>query len=222
MRLQLGSLVQSSDGTFGELTDLVIDPSKKRITHLVVEPHHKHRLARLAPVELVLVTRDPSAEIELACTLEEANRLPLVQEVAYLKTYEFLNDPNFDVGVQDMLAMPNGTLFGYGTSLGDYDPHISFTYHAIPKGEVELRHSSEVMTSDGERVGRVDGFVVNDHEQVTHLLLGHAHLWTRHELTIPIGTVARIATDAVTLSLAKDELRARTEHHANSWGDRQR
>ena len=110
MRLQLGSLVECSNGTFGELADLVIDPSKKRITHLVVEPQRQHRLARLAPVELVPVTRGSSAEIWLACTLEEASRLPLVQEFGYFRMYEFpANDPDFDVGVEDVLAMPAGT-----------------------------------------------------------------------------------------------------------------
>lgn len=223
MRLQLGSLVYCTNGTFGELADLVIDPSKKRITHLVVEPPRQRRLARLAPVELILVTRGSSAEIWLACTLEEASRLPLVQGFAYLRMYEFpVNEPDSDVGVQDVLAMPPGTTFGFGTSLGTCEPHISFTYHAIPKGDVEIRHSSDVMTSDGQRVGRVDGFVVDDDEQITHLLLERGHLWARHELMIPIGAVARIATDAVTLRLGKDEVPAGAVDHANHWAHRER
>jgi sporulation protein YlmC with PRC-barrel domain len=212
MRLQLGSLVHCSNGTFGELADLVIDPRRKRITHLVVEPHRQHRLARIAPVELVLVTHASSAEIWLACTLEEASRLPLVLEFAYLRMYESpVSDPDSDMGVQDVLAMPAGTTFGFGATLGINDPHIAFTYHAIPKGDVEIRHSSDVMVFDGRRVGRVDGVVVDDDEQVTHVLLERGHLWARHELTLPIDAVAQIATDAVTLSLGEDELRARAD-----------
>jgi sporulation protein YlmC with PRC-barrel domain len=222
MRLQLGSLVHCGDGTFGELADLVIEPIKKRVTHLVVEPHRKHRLARLAPVELVTPTHDSSAEIWLACTLEEAIRLPLVQEFGYLRMYEPpVSDPDFDVGVQDVLAMPVGTTFGFDTSLGTYDPHMSFTYHEIPKGDVEIRHSSDVTTSDDERVGHVDALVVDDDKQVTYLLLERGHLWARHELAIPIGAVAQIETDQITLSLGKDELLARADDHASHWGDRE-
>jgi sporulation protein YlmC with PRC-barrel domain len=218
MRLQLGSLVHCSNGTFGELADLVIEPSKKRITHLVVEPHRQHRLARLVPVGLVLVTCGASEGIWLARTLEQASRLPRVLEFGCLRMYEVaVSDPGFDVGVQDVLAMPAGTTFGFDASLGTYDPHISFTYHAIPKGDVEIRHTSDVMTPDGQRAGRMDGFVVDDDERITHLLLERGHLWARHELTIPIGAVARIETDAITLSLGRDELRARAKDDASPF-----
>lgn len=37
MRLELGGRVDCSDGTFGELADVVIDPTTKRVTHLVVK-----------------------------------------------------------------------------------------------------------------------------------------------------------------------------------------
>jgi sporulation protein YlmC with PRC-barrel domain len=51
MRLQLGSVVHCPDGVYGELADVVIDPLKRQVTHLVVAPHHRHDLARLVPVE---------------------------------------------------------------------------------------------------------------------------------------------------------------------------
>jgi hypothetical protein len=37
------------------------------------------------------------------------------------------------------------------------------------------------------------------------LPLGHGHLWGQREVTIPIGAVAKVETDQVTLSLSKDE-----------------
>jgi sporulation protein YlmC with PRC-barrel domain len=39
VRLELGSPVNCTDGPFGELAEIVIDPTKRRVTHLVVEPH---------------------------------------------------------------------------------------------------------------------------------------------------------------------------------------
>jgi sporulation protein YlmC with PRC-barrel domain len=62
---------------------------------------------------------------------------------------------------------------------------------------------------------RITHLVVDDDARITHLLLERGHLWARHELTIPIGAVARIETDGITLSLGKDELRACAEDDAS-------
>jgi hypothetical protein len=37
-------------------------------------------------------------------------------------------------------------------------------------------------------------------------VLEHGHLWERREITIPIGAVAEVKTDRVTLRLSKDEV----------------
>jgi hypothetical protein len=87
------------------------------------------------------------------------------------------------------------------------------TYDRIPKGEVEIRRASAVTSSDGHHLGHVDGFVVDGDEHITPLVLEHGHLWGREEVTIPIGFVARVETDAVTLSLTKDEVGQLTPVH---------
>ena len=52
MRLQLGTQVCCTDEDFGELADIVIDPIERTVTHLVVQPHRQHHLARLVPITL--------------------------------------------------------------------------------------------------------------------------------------------------------------------------
>ena len=39
-------------------------------------------------------------------------------------------------------------------------------------------------------------------------MLEHGHLWGKREVVIPIGAVARVETDAVVLTLSKDEVGA--------------
>ena len=58
----------------------------------------------------------------------------------------------------------------------EYDAHMSITHDRIPKGEVEIRRASEVTSSDGHRLGHVDGFLVDDEDRITHLVLAHGHL----------------------------------------------
>ena len=52
MRLELGARVDCADGTFGELADVVIDPTTKRVTHLVVQAKGAAIGRTVVPVEL--------------------------------------------------------------------------------------------------------------------------------------------------------------------------
>jgi uncharacterized protein YrrD len=63
-----------------------------------------------------------------------------------------------------------------------------------------------VTSADDHQLGKVDGFLVDDDDAITHFVLERGHLWGRREVTIPINEVASVFTDAVTLSLTKDEV----------------
>ena len=217
MRLELGTPVRCTDDTFGELADVVIDPISKRLTHLVVRSRHQEaEAARLVPVGLAEGSEEGS-EISLDCTVEEANRLEPVQEFAYLRLGEIpVEDPDWDVGVQDVLAMPYYEADPLGPN-PHYDPNVGMTYDRVPKDEVEIRRSSVVTSADGHDVGQVDGFLVDGEGQITHFILEHGHLWGRREMTIPIGAVAKVETDAVTLSLSKDEIGALPSVRVHRW-----
>ena len=90
----------------------------------------------------------------------------------------------------------------------DVDPHVMLSYDRIPMGEVEIRRASSVTSADGHHVGHVDGFVLDGEQQISHFVLEHGHLWGRREVVIPAVAIARVETDAVVLSLSKDEVGA--------------
>src|SRR5438034_10759578 len=108
-RLELGKQVRSrDDAVVGELADVVIDPLRKRVTHLVVKPHRGHGQGpgRLVSVGLAKPTADRRA-IVLRCSAEEVGRLPDVEDFAYLQVGQApVSDPDWDVGVTNVLAMP--------------------------------------------------------------------------------------------------------------------
>jgi hypothetical protein len=134
-----------------------------------------------------------------------------VQEYAYLRLGESaVEDPDWDVGVQDVLASPYyASDFGAGVeSFPGADSNLGLVYDRVPKGEVEIRRSSEVWSADEHHLGEVDGFLVDAEAHITHLILERGHLWGRREVTIPIGAVAKVETDAVRLSLSKDDVGA--------------
>jgi uncharacterized protein YrrD len=216
-RLELGCPVDCRDGSVGELADVVIDPTRRRVTHLVVEPHHRHRLARLVPAELA-TTDDASSAVVLHCTAEELLRMPPVEEFAYLRVGEFpLQDPDWDLGIERVLAHPYYEHSDFGENPLDFDPHVAITYDRVPKGEVEIRRASKVFSADDHRLGHVDGFLVDLGDRITHVVLERGHLFGRREVTIPIGAVAHVATDSVTLKLTKDEVASLPDVPVHRW-----
>ena len=208
MRLELGSPVNCTDGPFGKLADVVVDPTKRSVTHLVVEPEGDHGKARLVPIELASPDEDETPAIAVRCSVEEADQLEPVEEYAYIRLGESPDlEPGWEMGVETVLAWPYyASGLGYETVPADYDPHASVTYDRIPKGDVEIRRASEVTSADGHHLGKVDGFLVDDDDAITHFVLERGHLWGRREVTIPIKDVAQVFTDAVTLTLTKDEV----------------
>jgi sporulation protein YlmC with PRC-barrel domain len=203
MKLLLGSPVSCVDGAFGELVEVVVDPLARSVAHLVVEPHHRHWLARLVPIALVAGRREWDT-IALHCTIAEARRLELVQHSAFLRLGdEFVaDDPAWDVGADGVLVLPY-----YGSDAPPArDALETAVYDRIPKGEIEIRRASAVMSADGRRLGHVEGLVVDGDEHITHVLLERGHLWGKREITVPIGAVTDVRPDAITLRLTGDEV----------------
>ena len=122
MRLELGIPVHCSDGPYGEVADLVVDPTKKRVTHVVVRPKEQDAAAtRLVPVELVEETPAGRRELVLRCSVADVNELDTVQEVAFLRLGEFpTTDPKWDVGVSDVQGLAVSVVLG--SNLVDVSP----------------------------------------------------------------------------------------------------
>ena len=225
MRLELGRPVNCTDGPFGKLADVVIDPTKRVVTHLVVEPDDDHDKARLVPIELASAEEGGTPAIAVRCSVEEAGRLEPVEETAYIRLGESPElEPGWEMGVETVLAEPYYVYGyvggpGYETAPADYDPHVSVTYDRIPKGEVEVRRASEVTSADGHPLGKVDGFLVGDDDAITHFVLERGHLWGKREVTIPINAVASVFTDAVTLTLTKAEVGELPSVRVRRWTD---
>jgi sporulation protein YlmC with PRC-barrel domain len=216
LRLELGTKVRCSDGSFGELADVVIDPVRKCLTHLVVRPSRGPAPTRLVPIELA--DAEDSREVTLRCTIDEALALEPVQDFAYLQMDQFpVNDPNWDVGVENVLAMPyygTGELGNYAPA---YDPNVGVAFDRIPKGKIEIRRLSTITSSEGDAVGRVDGFLVDNGDQITHIVLERGHLWRKREVTIPIGSVEKVETDSVSVGLTTREIGALPAVPVRRW-----
>ena len=203
MQLRLEGHVETSDGAGGTLADVVIDPVKKTVTHVVVRAGDPDPTARLVP--LGLVTTDASGKTTLGCTAAEFEQLEAIQGYAYLPVDERpAPDADWDVGVEDVVMMPSYQGADLGVYTAEIDPNVGVTYDRVPKGEVEIRRSSAVESSDGHELGSVHSFVVEG-GAITQIVFEHGHLWRHRRTTVQVGSVASLQTNAIGLSLTKDE-----------------
>jgi sporulation protein YlmC with PRC-barrel domain len=181
----IGARANCSDGFCGEVSRLIIDPATRTVTHLVIEPKHRHEPGRLVPAGLADAT---AGEIRLRCTIAEFGKLEAAEDTEQVQ------------GAGAGIPLDAGR-----TPMGVPHPSRIVTQDVIPMGEAEVGRGEPVHALDGE-IGRVEGFVVDpaDH-RVTHVLLQEGHFWGRKEIAIPIGAVTRV-DDGIRLSITKQQV----------------
>jgi hypothetical protein len=204
MKLDLGSRVRCSDGGERELADLVVDAPTKRVTHLVVEPGGRRDQARLVPIELA---SDAPDGLALSCTSEVLEGFEPVREYAYLPAGQRPEeDGEWGIGVEDVLVAP--TYAPLDPAEPEIDPNVSVLYDRVPKGEVELRASSDVYSADSHHLGTVHGVEVGEQGAIRTVALRRGHLWWKREIAVPADQIASFETDLVTLGIDKSGLSA--------------
>ena len=190
----IGAGATGTDGACGKVTCVVVDPLARAVTHLVVEPKHRHGAARLVPLDLVDAT---TGEIRLRCSLAEFEKLDPAEETRFLPGTP--GYPGYDP--EQMLIMPY-----YNMGMAEaYSGPMTVTYDTVPLDEVEVHRGDHVHATDGH-IGRVQGLVIDpDSHHVTHVLLQEGHLWGRKEVAIPIGAVTEV-DDGIRLNITKQQV----------------
>lgn len=196
--LHFGRPVEGSDGQLGLLTDVVVKPDERRVTHLVVEdPAGK---ARLVPAELLVEQREPDGPVVLSCSSADVAACDSIRSFSYVG---FAGDARSkgegtDVGVEDVLVMPTFGALAFGDYAGDFGGAYGVTYDSIPAGSAELRRDSIVVSESQEMLGNLEGVLV-DGQRLTHVVVRRAHGRDAAADTIPIDSVVAVATDCVTV-----------------------
>jgi len=205
MYLRLDAHLQTTDGLSGTLADVVLDPVKRSVTHGGVRAGDPDPAARLVPLQLVTGGAGSGDSLSMTCTAEQFEQLESIQGYAYLPVDERpAPDSEWDVGVEDVVMMPSYQGADLGVYTAEIDPNVGVTYDRVPKGEVEIRRSSVVASSDDHELGAVDAVVV-ENGRITHVVVEKGHLWWHRAVSVPIESVATLETNAIGLSLAKAE-----------------
>lgn len=202
----IGTRANCSDGFCGEVSRVIIDPTARAVTHLVIEPKHRREPGRLVPLDLV----EPSAgAIRLRCTIAEFDRLDPAEETELAEGTGYGGGYGSAEAVQgygDVGAMGmGGSVSGMGIGMGLGHRPRTVVHDAVPLNETEVRRGEHVHALDGQ-IGQVQGFLVNpDDHHVTHVLLQEGHIWGRKEVAIPISAVTGV-DDGIRLSITMKQV----------------
>ncbi len=199
MKLRLGQAVHATDGPFGDLRDIIVDPIAKTVTHIVAEPHHQQQQARLVPISLV-------SEVDHVLTVGlDANHIRQLERVSYsdyLEPGQALEVGDaWDIGTQEVFSAPYHNI---GIDMGWGDRRIGVSYDRIPKGECEIRRTSQVISSDAETVGAVHGMVADD-SHIKAIIVRSGLPGFRHDTLVPLGSVKAVRIDQIDLTLTEEQ-----------------
>jgi hypothetical protein len=199
--LQLGRPVTCSDGSAGSLSDVVIDPRERCVSHLVVED--PDGAARLVPAELLVRGWAPGLEVVLSCSRSDVSGRPTIRSFSYVGRLETFpeNDEQSDVGVEDLQPLPGLGGADFAEFGADLWTTYAVTYDRIPPGSAELRRGSAAVSGDDEEIGAVDGLLVEG-TRLTHIVLRHTRL--PGTVAVSLDFVAAIATDRVTVAVPRN------------------
>ena len=206
--LVIGATARGSDGFPGEVKYLVVDPSERVVTHLVVEPgvagEARSGLARLVPLDHVDATGE---EIRLRYTEAEFEDLAAGEETVA----EFV--PGYEAPLQLLPGGEGWRSAGGPVADGGAIPQIREmeTVPVVPETEagtteVDEARGDHVHATDGD-IGRLLALQVDSADgRVTQVLLDAGHLLGRKLVTVPAGHVSGF-DGGIRLDLTRQQVR---------------
>jgi hypothetical protein len=200
MPFRIGADASCTDGACGQVSRIIVNPVTREVTHLAVDPKHRHGPGRLVPVDLVDAT---TGQIRLRCPLAEFQTLRLAQETEGGTDLDPSGHAHARVRKQHGVG-------GIVWSVRDPDApqaRQEVTVDYVPEGAVEVHRELTVCATDGD-IGHFQGLVVDPGgHQVTHVLLQQGHMRGRKEVAIPIDAVTKIGTLLIHLSLTRRQVK---------------
>jgi sporulation protein YlmC with PRC-barrel domain len=201
--------VHCTDGLCGRSTYVLINPVRKKVTHLVVKEAGPSHIERVVPIEAVSKTA-PDV-ILLQYSRDELTHMdPFIQR-------EYIRDKMPDPDDAPIGYVGPGPFLLWPYVVPDQTTLVTVEHKQIPRGELAVRRGTQVEATDGH-VGRVDELLVNpENDCITHLVMREGHLWGQKDVTIPVSEIDRIEGDVVHLKLSKGEVEALPAIPMHRW-----
>lgn len=185
MFLPIHGKVWCDDCEVGHTTCVIIDPANQHITDIVVLLAFD-QTQRLVPVGWIQQTTPDS--VYLNCPQQ------MLAEQPRFAVRKLVCVPNIHYSEQDGPVRNLFTLY----ASRDVEEHV-------PDGEIAIQVGAKIHAADG-RLGTINEFIIDENDQITHVVLDEPHWYgTLHSL-IPMDAVNHIHEDRLVLTLTKDDV----------------
>ena len=224
MDLQLGKPVVTADGErIGTVDRLILDPDMKGFREFIV-----HRGVLFAEDRLVeeqfIAGVEEDGTVRLTVTAEQARQLPLFAEHEYFApTGEAFRTGAYPVGTASgptvLLRSTyagsgyQAAMRGLGEPAATEGPTIEMRSN-LPDEAVAIGSHTQVITSDGKRIGTVDEIVYDADGELQELIVKAGFL-SHHALHVARKDIASVTHEAVRLAITG----AAVEAESSASGD---
>lgn len=192
MEIPINVKVYCENELCGQTQAVIINPVTDAVTHVVIKESKTPNAERLVPISMIDESR--SDKVYLHCDETTLNDMPPFQEVEYVRAVVPIYGQTYDAFYMEPNVLPERGLF-------------KEKLERIPKNELAVKRGTPVYSSDGENIGKVDEFLVDEDEgHITHLILRKGHLWGQKEVTIPVTAIDKIKESKVRLKLTTTKI----------------
>jgi len=192
--IPLGAEVACLDGPCGKTISIVINPTNKSVTHVVV----RDKTLGVDPERLIPIEHLGEAtekRVRLNIRRDEMTRMEPFVTTRYIKTKQVDFMESYIGHDFDLYLMP------YATPMKTVYTQVA--EKQVPPGELAVYRGARVEATDG-KVGVLGEFLVDPLTgHISHLILMEGHLWGKKEVSIPVSAIDRIEAETVFLALDK-------------------
>ncbi|MGD9145340.1 MAG: PRC-barrel domain containing protein [Anaerolineae bacterium] len=193
MHIPLSAKVYCAKELCGHTTEVILRPTTRQVTHIIVKEKGFPYMNRIVPIELAVESSD--RPLHLRCT-----RGQLAALKPFLELEDIWDDvPHFTYDADEYRRWPYDT---------PEEMPIPAELERVFPDALVIRHDARVKATDGD-VGRVCGFLTEPaNGQIIHLTVREGHLWGQKDIAIPASEIDRIEEDTIHLKMDKRSLGA--------------
>ncbi|MCO6452156.1 MAG: PRC-barrel domain-containing protein [Caldilineales bacterium] len=194
-QIPVNANVECSDGFCGKVAALIVDPSSRQLTHIVViDKFGEHPDERL--VEINQIEKTSHDSIHLRCSRAELLAMPSFLSHRYAR----VNKEDYE----HYMAGEHEESYESGV----WAERREVDVEAAPEDERVIHVGAKVEASDGP-VGELDDLIIDEATgEITHFLIKQGHLWRKQDVTVPLTAIERVEGDTIYLKIDQAAMEA--------------
>ena len=192
MNITANAEVYCTDGFYGHVICIILNPTTEQITHVAVQQEGLFSHMWLVSMSHIVTGTPDRIQLDVS-KMELEKDMPPFIKTEYLES-----------GLPDIL---------YTTDM--MWPHLianlemqTIEHENIPLHELAV-HSGAVVEAKNGRIGHLENFIVNpDDKHVSQIVVRTGHWFVHTRLAIPVSAIDHFEEDKIYLSMTKEETRA--------------